>query len=110
MNPREWLTKALTGNELPQDGSQELAKEWLTLLDGQEDLQALLQNKAFKKMTDAMQRDFKARMNELVMKDPELSAIKKMFVRTIGLRDAEALIEKQVVEYLQEEAEVAPKA
>lgn len=108
-NPGEWLRNALFKKELDtRDGSEELAKEWLDLLDGQEELQSLLQNKAFKQMLDGMTRDFKSRMHELVMKDPELLAIKKMFIRTVGLRDAEAQITKQVVEYLQEEADVTP--
>lgn len=102
LNPKEWLLSLIRNKELPQDGSEELAKEWLSILSNQEELNALLSNKAFKQIQKNLERDFKARMATLVASDPELAAIKKMFIRTVGLKDAESKIEKQMVEYLQQ--------
>lgn len=103
MNIKETLKSLLTGNTLQNDGSKELASEYLALVENQEDLSALLQNKAFLKMLDYLERDFISRMQTLVQSDSELTAIKRMFIRTVGLKDAEAIIEKKMKQFLEED-------
>jgi hypothetical protein len=103
MNIKETLKSLLSGSDLKNDGSKELASEYLALVENQEDLNTLLQNKAFLKMLDYLERDFVSRMQAIVQSDSELSAIKRMFIRTVGLKDAEAIIEKKMKQFLEED-------
>jgi len=104
-NTMDKLKKLLAGGELADDGSKELAQGWLQLVAESKDMQALLQNGAFKSVLTQLEKDFIARMQKIVSGDAELSAIKRMFVRTVGLQDADRRIDRLVVEFLEEPPE-----
>lgn len=87
--------------KLENDGSKELALQYLRILQDAEDAQSLMQNKAFSKILDRMKVDFKARVDKLVQADPELAAMKRMFIRTVGMKGAEAKVEQAISEYIE---------
>lgn len=98
MNISERLRKLLPS--LENDGSKELAAQYVTLLKNAEDMASLMQNESFAKILDRMKEDFKMRVDKLVRTDPELAAMKRMFIRTVGLKGAEAKIEAAISEYI----------
>jgi len=104
-NPIDKLRDLLSKKQLEDDGSRELAQGWLDLLSTSKEMQGLLVNPAFQHMLERMKKDFIVRMAELVDKDPELKAIKRMFIRTVGMKGAEERVKKLVVEYLEEPIE-----
>lgn len=98
MNISERLRKLLPS--LENDGSKELAAQYVTLLKNAEDMASLMKNESFAKILDRMKEDFKMRVDKLVRTDPELAAMKRMFIRTVGLKGAEAKIEAAISEYI----------
>lgn len=98
MNISERLRKLLPS--LENDGSKELANQYMALLKNAEDMASLMQNESFAKILDRMKEDFKMRVDKLVRTDPELAAMKRMFIRTVGLKGAEAKIEAAISEYI----------
>ena len=104
MSAFDKIKSLLKNRSLADDGSKELAKEWLALLDTEKEMRELLNNKGFKKMLDFMKRDFIARMQEIVNQDPELKAIKRMFIRTVGVQGTEERFTKYFEEFLEEPA------
>jgi len=89
------------------DGSKELLDVYMEAIEDEGEAQALLANTAFKKMLEAMRRDFKQRMYQIVEEDPELKQIKNVFLRTIGKQGAEKQIEKILDEFIDESDEVS---
>ena len=81
---------------LADDGSKEAAQQWLDIIGSASEMDALRQNPAFRKLLDQMRGDFTTRVLQLVAKDPELSAMRLMFVRTLGLKGAEEQISKSI--------------
>ncbi len=98
MNISERLRKLLPA--LENDGSKELATQYMNLLKNAEDMASLMQNESFARILDRMKEDFKMRVDKLVRTDPELAAMKRMFIRTVGLKGAEAKIEAAISEYI----------
>jgi uncharacterized protein YeeX (DUF496 family) len=98
MNISERLRKLLPA--LENDGSKELANQYMALLKNAEDMASLMQNESFARILDRMKEDFKMRVDKLVRTDPELAAMKRMFIRTVGLKGAEAKIEAAISEYI----------
>lgn len=98
MNISERLRKLLPS--LENDGSKELANQYMALLKNAEDMASLMQNESFARILDRMKEDFKTRVDKLVRTDPELAAMKRMFIRTVGLKGAEAKIEAAISEYI----------
>lgn len=98
MNISERLRKLLPS--LENDGSKELANQYMALLKNAEDMASLMQNESFARILDRMKEDFKMRVDKLVRTDPELAAMKRMFIRTVGLKGAEAKIEAAISEYI----------
>ena len=96
------LKEMLGKGEFANDGSRELAEQWLRDLHNEKEMHSLLVNKGFKLILDHMKRDFVARVQELVMEDPELKAIKRMFVRTVGQKGTEERITKYIEQYLED--------
>lgn len=78
------------------DGSKELANQWLDAMRGAGEVRELLQNPGFQRVIGQMRADFSERLLTLVNSDPELRAMRKMFVRTIGLSGAEEQIAKSI--------------
>ncbi len=98
------ILKSLLPN-LADDGSRELAQNWADLLDDAGEITALLSNPAFQKILGRLRNDFRGRMLVLVNNDPELKAMHKMFIRTVGLAGAKEQIEKTVEELMEEPIE-----
>lgn len=90
---------------LANDGSQELAKQWLDLITSSSDAASLLNDPAFKRLIARMRGDFKERVLQLVDKDPELKAMQRMFVRTVGLAGAQEQIERSIEELIERSEE-----
>lgn len=87
---------------LSDDGSKEMAAQWLDIMGDAAEMDVLLQNPAFVRLLASMRADFTERVLQLVAKDPELSAMRRMFVRTLGLKDAEEQIAKSVASLVEE--------
>lgn len=90
---------------LANDGSQEVAKQWMELFESSTEVASLLNEPAFKKLVAKMRQDFKERILELVAKDPELKAMHRMFVRTVGLAGAQDQIERSINELIERSEE-----
>lgn len=90
---------------LADDGSKELAKQWLALMENSSEATALLRDPAFKRLIDQMRKDFRERLLAVVEKDPELKAMHRMFVRTVGLSGAEEQIERSINELIERSEE-----
>jgi len=85
---------------LADDGSREMADSWMKIAHESQEMSALLTNSAFAGLLGKMKADFMARVDTLVKKDPELAAMKRMFVRTIGLKGAEKKIAESIDAYI----------
>lgn len=90
---------------LADDGSKELAKQWLDLIKDSTEAQSLLADPAFQRLILQMRRDFKERILAIVDKDPELKAMHRMFVRTVGLAGATDQIERSINELVERSEE-----
>ncbi len=102
MHVIERVRALINSSSLEDDGSKELALSWEKMLQTEEDLQALLSNKAFLKILQSLRTDFKNRLRIILEGDKELQAIKKMFIRTIGLKETEKQIEKVMDDFLED--------
>lgn len=90
---------------LANDGSKELAKQWLDLMKDSTEAQSLLAEPAFQRLVMQMRRDFKERILTLVDRDPDLKAMHRMFVRTVGLSGATDQIERSINELVERSEE-----
>lgn len=87
------------------DGSKEVAKQWLDLMQDAAEAQSLLAEPAFKRLVSQMRHDFRERLLAVIEKDPELKAMHKMFVRTVGLAGATDQIERSINELVERSEE-----
>jgi hypothetical protein len=85
----------------PYDGSLEAVTEWERIIDDEKEMEVLLQQAGFRSLIDAMAREFRARLEEVIKNDPELTAQKRMFDRTLGLKGAKKEINKIVDELIE---------
>lgn len=88
--------------QLLNDGSKEIAEGHIETLIAAEEMEVLLRNTAFTKILEKMKTDMTVRLRVLVEKDPELAAMKRMFIRTIGLRGASARIEETLSAFIED--------
>lgn len=89
-------------SSLPDDGSREMAKEWERLAITADEMSELLARPAFKAIVDSQLSRMRGRLHELVQKDPELSAMKNVMNRTIGLEQSKIRVERMIDDYLKE--------
>lgn len=82
------------------DGSKKLAESWLGLISDASEIHELLNQKTFRKIIAQMRADFRARLEVKIEDDPELKAMRRMFIRTIGLSGAEEQISKALDEMI----------
>lgn len=83
------------------DGSKELANQWLDLVASATEAHSLLNEPAFKRLIAQMRGDFEERLLKLVDQDPELKAMRRVFIRTIGLAGASEQIERSIEELVE---------
>lgn len=95
---------------LQDDGSRELVKQWASILDDAGEIESLMVHPAFKRILDQTRLDFKKRLSTLIENDPELKAMRRMFIRTTGLSGASEQIEKALNEMVEEPNQVTPDA
>lgn len=87
--------------EFANDGSLELAQQWSELLEDERIMESLLSNPAFQKILKSLKADFVSRITTLVDNDPELRAIKRMFIRTVGLSGAKERIREHIESFIE---------
>lgn len=90
---------------LADDGSKELAKHYVQILEDEKSLASLRNNLGFQIILDKMKSDFVNRMRDIVKDDPELSEIWKMYIRILGSGGAEEEINKHLEQFLDNENE-----
>lgn len=96
MSVLDRLKKIIGDPNLADDGSRELAKAWVENIEDAKHLDSLMENPAFKNILEGLRSEFRDRMLELVAKDPELSAMRHVFIRLIGLDKTENRIEEYI--------------
>ncbi len=82
------------------DGSVQVAEQWIEAVAKADEIQALMNNAVFSRIIEGHLKDARARMHTLCEADPELRAIRKLLVRTIGREQTARLVEEQVGKYL----------
>ena len=96
----EKLKGMLSRGELEDDGSIERAKEYIKMVSDAHQMEELSKNEAFKLLLEELSREFKDRMMKLTESDPELKAIRRMFVRTIGKEETVQRLERDIENFL----------
>jgi hypothetical protein len=86
---------------LADDGSKEMAEQFMDIIGDVAEKEELLNNKGFKRLLDQMRGDFRRRLLVLIAQDPELKALRTMFIRTTGLVGAQEQIETSIQELIE---------
>ena len=94
--------KELKAGLVDWDGSREVAKQYEDWVQLEADVRALLNTDGFKHLLELMRSDFTARLQEVISKDSELKAMKRMFVRTLGTQGAEQEVTRIINEIVDE--------
>jgi hypothetical protein len=84
------------------DESKALAKEWQAQLQESVEIASLVKHPGFSVILEQMKSDFKSRMRTVVSEDPELRAIRNMFIRTVGAKGTEDAVNSMLDEFLDE--------
>lgn len=94
--------KALKTNLISWDGSYEVADQFAEWVKLEKDIKTLLDSDGFQRLMSLMRQDFHGRLQEIISNDPELKAMKRMFVRTIGTQGAESEVTRIIDEIVDE--------
>ena len=84
------------------DGSKEVAEQYSDWVRLEQDVQTLLNSDGFTRLLELMRSDFTARLLSVIDKDPELKAMKRMFVRTLGTQGAEEEVTRLINDIVDE--------
>jgi hypothetical protein len=90
--------------QLDDDGSKQLAEQYMELIEQEKEMESLAVHKGFQKILAIMKSDFKDKLKVTIKKDPELNEIRKMFVRVVGLHGSEVVVEEILNDLLEPEA------
>ncbi len=85
---------------LEPDGSRDVAEGWVDTLLKAGEIDELLRNKAFARVVESIRFDARQRLAELIKSDPELVAMQKLLVRTVGRQRQAEIVEKTIEEFL----------
>lgn len=85
-----------------RDGSKEIVQLWINQVKNEREIQVLLANPAFQNVIDDLKKTFRARLKVLIAQDPELQGIKRVFDRTLGLKNTPKVIEEQVDQLIEQ--------
>lgn len=96
MSVTERLKKIIKDPDIADDGSVELAKSWLENIEDSRHLESLMANPAFKNILKGMKAEFKEKLLQTIAQDPELNAMRQVFIRLVGLDEAENRIEEYI--------------
>lgn len=78
------------------DGSREVAKQYEEWIEAEADMAALLATKGWQRLQEQLIQDMQAGVKKAIAADPELSAIKRMLMRTLGTKGAADAVTKIV--------------
>lgn len=90
---------------LQDDGSKEVAQSWIESAAKAAEIDQLMSNPVFARILESIRIDAKARLHELAMKDPEITAMRKLLVRTIGRQRSAEQVSQMIDDYLTKQEE-----
>jgi len=94
--------KAMKGSLVQWDGSIDVAKQYEDWIRAEADMKSLLATDGWKRLQEQLIQDLHAGLKKAISADPELTAIKRMLVRTLGTQGAQEAVTKIVDEIAQE--------
>jgi len=86
--------KVMKGSLLQKDGSIEVANQYEDWIRAEKDMSALLKSPGWIRLQEQLEQDLHAGVKKAISNDPELTAIKRMLIRTLGTQGAESAITK----------------
>ena len=88
--------REMKGSLVEWDGSKEVVKQYEDWIQAEVDMAALLNTDGWKRLQEQLIQDLQAGVKVAIARDPELSAIKRMLIRTLGTQGAADAITKVV--------------
>ena len=86
----------MKGSLVDWDGSHQVAAQYEEWIEAESDMKSLLATKGWQRLQGQLVQDLQAGVKKAIADDPELSAIKRMLVRTLGTQGASDAVTKVV--------------
>lgn len=90
--------KVMKGSLVNWDGSLDVAKQYEEWVRAEVDMKSLLATSGWKRLQEQLVQDLHAGLKKAIANDPELTAIKRMLVRTLGTQGAEKVVSELIDE------------
>lgn len=88
--------KAMKGSLVEWDGSRQVAAQYQEWIEAEGDMKSLLATKGWQRLQEQLIQDLQSGVKKAIADDPELSAIKRMLIRTLGTQGATDAVTKVV--------------
>lgn len=86
--------RELKGNLVEWDGSRDVAVQYEEWIKAESDMKSLLSTTGWKRLQEQLSSDLHAGIKKAIAADPELTAIKRMMIRTLGTQGAAEAVTK----------------